>query len=69
VIEVINQTSQVVGNVQLGVQASPNTPQRVQTIRQTIRPGQRHVIDTGSRMTQAQANQIKVVILRADVAS
>ncbi len=68
VIEVINQTSQVVGNVQLGVRASANAPQRVQTIRQTIRPGERHVIDTGSRMTRAQANQIKVVILRADVA-
>lgn len=66
-IELINQTSRSIGNIQLGMQSAPGTPQRVQAVRQTIPAGQRRVIDTGRVLTQRQASQIKVVILKADV--
>ncbi|MFK7855336.1 MAG: M48 family metalloprotease [Granulosicoccus sp.] len=66
-IELINQTSRAVGNVRLGMQSAPGTPQRIQTVKQVIPAGQSRVIDTGRVLTKRQANQIKVVILKADV--
>jgi len=66
-IELINQTSRALNNVQIGMQSAPGTPQRVQVVRQTIPAGQRRIVDTGRVLTQSQANQIKVVILKADV--
>lgn len=68
VIELINQTSRGVSNVRLGLRSGATGAQRVQTIRKTIPPGQRHIIDTGARMTKQQADQINVVILNADIA-
>lgn len=68
VIELINQTSSSISNVQLGLRNGPNSPQRVQTIRKTIPPGQRHIIDTGAKMTKRQADQINVVVLNAQIA-
>lgn len=66
-VELINQTSRAVSNIQIGMQSAPGTPQRVQVVRQTIPAGGRTVVDTGRKLTQSQANQIKVVILKADV--
>ena len=68
VIELINQTSRSVSNVQLGLQMSPGAPQRVQTLRNTIAAGQRYVFDTGQKMNRSSADQIRVVILKAEVA-
>lgn len=68
VIALINQTSRAVSNVKLGLRNGPNAPQRVQTIRKTIQPGQRHLIDTGAKMSKRQADQITVVILNAEIA-
>jgi tetratricopeptide (TPR) repeat protein len=67
VIELINQTSRSVRNIQLGVQLSAGAPQRVQLVRQVIPAGQRRVIDTGQRLSRQRASQIKVVVLKADV--
>lgn len=67
VIEIINQTSRSVSNVKLGLRNGVNSPQRVQTIRKVIPAGQRHVIDTGAKMTQNQAEQVDVVILNAEI--
>ncbi len=66
VMELINQTSSGVRNVQLGLRAAPNAPQRVQTIRQRIPAGSRRVIDTGLKISRQQANRIKVVVLNAE---
>ena len=67
VIELINQTSRNISNVRLGLRNGANAPQRVQTVRKTIPPGKRHIIDTGAKMTQSQVEQINVVILNADI--
>jgi len=66
-IELINQTPQSLRNIQLGIRGSANAPQRIQVVRQVLRSGQKQVIDTGRRITQEQANRIKVVIVGADV--
>lgn len=66
-IELINQTPQSLNNVQIGIKGSATSPQRIQVIRRVIRSGERHVIDTGRRLNQQQANQIKVVIVSAQV--
>lgn len=68
VIELINQTSRAVSNVQIGLRMNANAPQRVQTLRNTIPAGQRYVFDTGQRMTRSVADQIRVVILNAEIA-
>ncbi len=66
-VQLINQTSRSVNNVQLGLQSAPGTPTRVQTIQQTIPAGQSRVVDTGRQLTARQAQQIKVTILSADI--
>lgn len=66
-IEVINQTSAALGNVRLGV-TMPNGPQRVLSISQVIQPGTRRIIQTGQKLTKAQANRVKIVVLNADPA-
>ena len=63
-IEVVNQTSSPIGNIVLGVTAG-NSPQRQLTVREVIQPGKEHLIQTGQKLTQAQANQVKVTVLRA----
>lgn len=68
VIVLLNQSSRSVSNVKLGLRNGLNSPQRVQTIRETIAPGQRHLIDTGAKMTKSQADQITVVVLGAELA-
>jgi len=68
VIELINQTSRNVSNIRLGLRSGANSPQRVQTIRKTIAPGERHIIDTGAKMSRQQVDQINVVILNAEIA-
>ncbi|MFT4725985.1 MAG: putative Zn-dependent protease [Granulosicoccus sp.] len=66
VIELINQTSRSIGNVKLGLRSRANGPQQVQTVRKTIAPGRRHIIDTGAKMTKLRAEKINVVVLNAD---
>jgi tetratricopeptide (TPR) repeat protein len=66
-IEIINQTSRNVGNIQLGINSGPGTPQQVQTVREVIPAGQRRIIDTGRQLTSRQADRLRVVILNADV--
>lgn len=68
VIELINQTSRPVTNVQLGLRMNANAPQRVQTLRNRIPAGQRYVFDTGQKMSRATADQVRVVILKAEIA-
>lgn len=68
-IQLINQTSRNLSNVQIGMQRAPGTPQRVVTVKEVIPAGQSRLIDTGRRLTQQLAAQIKVVILNADVAN
>ena len=62
VIEVLNQTNRPVSNVQLGVTMG-SSAQRTLSVRKTIAPGAREIVQTGRRMTQDQANQVKVVVL------
>ncbi|MFK8077243.1 MAG: M48 family metalloprotease [Granulosicoccus sp.] len=68
VIELINQTSRPVSNVQLGLRMNKTAPQRVQTLRNTIPAGKRYIFDTGQNMTRSVADQITVVILKAEIA-
>ena len=68
-IELINQTSRNITQVQLGISGGPGTQQQVQTVRQMIPAGQRRLIDTGRRLTQQQANRLRVVILDARMAN
>ena len=63
-IEIINQTARPIQNVKLGVKAG-NAPQRELNLRKLIPSGGREVIETGQKLTRAQANQIRVVILSA----
>jgi len=66
-IQLINQTSRNIANVQLGLQSAPGTPTRVQKVRQVIPAGQSSLIDTGRKLTSRQAQQIKVTIINADI--
>ncbi|WP_157736284.1 M48 family metalloprotease [Granulosicoccus antarcticus] len=64
-IELINQTSRDIGFVKLGISARSGSRQQLHSVRQVIPAGQRHQIDTKRRLTQQQANQLRVVILEA----
>ncbi|MFK7995907.1 MAG: M48 family metalloprotease [Granulosicoccus sp.] len=64
IIEIINQTSKPVGNIKLGVKAG-NAPQRVLGVNGVVNSGKRRLIETGQKLTQAQANRVTVVILSA----
>ncbi len=67
-IELINQTPRNIIQVQLGISGGPGTQQNVRTIRQIIPAGKRRLIDTGRRLTQQQANRLRVVVLDARMA-
>lgn len=68
VVLLINQTSQALTNVKLGMQTAPGTPQRVQEVKRVIKPGERWTHPTGRKFTQSQARRVKVVVLGADIA-
>lgn len=68
VIQLVNQTSQPLTNIQLGMQTAPGTPQRVQVVSRVINPGETWTHPTGRMLTQSQARRVKVVILGSDVA-
>ena len=63
-IELINQTGKIMRNVKLGVKAG-NAPQRELNVNRVIPSGGREIIQTGQKLTQAQANQVKIVVLSA----
>ena len=65
VIEVINQTSRPISNIRLGVEVG-SAPQRQLGIRRALQPGERRRIETGQKLTQAQANQVRVVVLQTN---
>ncbi len=65
-IQIVNQTSQQIGNIRLGVTVA-NSQQRTLSVRQQLRPGEKRLIETGQKLTSAQANRVKVVVLGADV--
>ena len=65
IIEVINQTSRPVSNIRLGVKRG-TAPQREVSIRRAIQPGDRRLIETGLKLSRAQANQVRVVVLQAN---
>ena len=67
IIEVVNQTANPVSNIRLGVTMG-NRAQRTMNLKKTIAPGGRELIRTGRKMTQAQANQVNVVVLGASSA-
>lgn len=67
VIELINQTSRPISNVKIGLTVAPGQRQQVQGISAIIPAGKRHVIDTGQRVSQQRARQIKVVVLDASL--
>jgi predicted Zn-dependent protease len=67
-IELFNQTSRNIIEVSLGISGGSGTQQQVQTVRQLIPAGQSRLIDTRRRLTQQQANRLRVVILDAKMA-
>ncbi|MFK7858703.1 MAG: M48 family metalloprotease [Granulosicoccus sp.] len=64
VIEIINQTANPVRNIKLGVTMGSG-PQRQLDVSGVVNSGDRRMIETGQKFTQAQANAVKVVILSA----
>ncbi|MFK8082569.1 MAG: M48 family metalloprotease [Granulosicoccus sp.] len=63
-VEIINQTSTPVNNIKLGVTRGTG-PQRPFNVSGVVGSGERRLIETGQKLTRAQANQVKVVILSA----
>lgn len=65
-IQIVNQTSQKIGNIKLGVTVD-NGRQQTLGVKQQLLPGEKRLIETGQKLTTSQANRVKVVVLGADV--
>ncbi|MEE9322611.1 MAG: M48 family metalloprotease [Granulosicoccus sp.] len=63
--EVINQTSQPVSNVVLGITTGPGQRVQQKKLRGVIQPGQTRVIDTGQKFSREQTIRIEVKVLQA----
>ena len=63
-IEVVNQTSRPISNIVLGVTVG-TAPQRELGYNKVIQPGGEHIIQTGQKLTRAQADKVRVTVLRA----
>lgn len=66
-IALINQTPRALRNIRVGVTIE-GSAQRQLSVRQSVKPGERRMIETGLKMTKAQAARVKVVVLSADPA-
>jgi len=68
VIEVIKQAPQALRDIGLSVTAG-TAPQRAINVRGVVGSGERRLVETGQRLTRAQANRAQVVVLRANRAN
>lgn len=68
VIEIVNQTSKPIGNIVLGVKVG-TAPRRQLGVKGVLASGERRLVPTGRKMTQSQANQIQVVVVKASQVS
>lgn len=68
-IELINQSSRDIVQVQLGLQRGPDGPQSIEQVSRLIPAGQSRVVDTGRRLSTLQSQMIKVTVLRAEFAN
>lgn len=65
IVQLINQTPRPLTNIELGLRTAPGTPQRVQTVKQIIKPGESFTHRTGRKFTAQQARQVRVVVLNS----
>lgn len=64
--QLINRTSRPLTNIKLGITASGN--ESVSNVSGTLPPGKSTIIDTGKRMTKAQADALQVRVVDVSVA-
>jgi len=64
-IQLVNKTSRPMNGIRLGIVI--NGERTTSNVSGTVAAGQTRLIDTGRRMSQAQANAIEVVVLDAKV--
>lgn len=63
--EVINQTSQPISNIILGITTGPGQRVQQKKLRGVIQPGKKRVIDTGQKLSREQTIRIEVKVLQA----
>jgi len=68
-IEIINQTSQPVSHIILGITTGPGQRVQQKKLRGVIQPGKKRLIDTGQKLSREQTVRIEVKVLQAKMGS
>ncbi len=66
-IELINKTSRPLGGIQLAIQSTNGRTSQSQNINGSVAAGKSRIVDTGRRITEAQAQALVVKLLSAKV--
>jgi predicted Zn-dependent protease len=67
-IELINKTTRPIGSIQISMQ-SPGSTSHTQNINGSVAAGKSRIVDTGQRISDSQAQNLSIRLLRAKVIS
>ncbi len=67
-IELINKTSRPIGGIQIAIQSRRGETGRAQNINGSVAAGKSRIVDTGRRISEAQAKDLVIKLMRAKVA-